>query len=549
MSSVREKVKEALPRWSMGVAPVMLAVVLATYVFIRIGYRDIPLERDEGVYVYMGGLLLEGGVPYVDFFEARPPGLYYTYALLYAISGGDLAWMHVWMALFTAVGALFFHGLARSWLESGSALAATVTYSALSMSFQASGFTLQSEHFVVLFIVAGLYVLDHALSRERPWAIALAGMLICWAVSIKQNAVFLAVFAIAYMFIAYPAQRGWRTRLRYLVFLAAGAAVPLIAFLLVMRLQGSLAEFWFWMTKVSLYYVDTILWKDGIDGLRTNLGILLGGLDSMIPWVVGLTGCALLWKGERPGWQRLAMAMFLLASILTVVPGLRFFGHYFLMFFPALALCAGHFVQVSATWAAERLRPGGRIHFQFLFAASLFGIILLQQHQVYFKVDHTSVLRRVYGINPFPEARLVADEINARIEPGDGVFVMGFEPQIYLYTGTRSPTRWVNTTVLMVAHPFADSARNEVRAALAASPPRFVVWVRHYISWMPLPDADTSFLEEYWHQLERDYEVIAWYEQDPPLVLHAATGEAARYSAPRGGDYVLLAERKETLYR
>ncbi len=545
MSGILGSPEEVSPRWLVRATYVALVVVLATYALIRIGYKDIPLERDEGAYVYMGRELLKGGVPYVDFFEMKPPGIYYTYALLYAISGGDLAWMHVWMALFVAVGALFLHGIARSWLGSGPALVVTVAYSALAVSLHASGVSLQSEHFVLLFVLAGLYVLDRGLERGLSWAVVVAGVLLSWSVSIKQNAVFFVAFSIAYVLFAHPVQEGEQrsyARIRYLALLAAGALLPLVAFFLIMLLQGSLGQFWFWVVEVSGEYVGATTISEAKELLFYTVRELFQ--ESPVLWVLAGAGVPLLVVASRPWWKRLAMGLFLLMSALSVVPGLRFYGHYFLLLFPAVAICVGGFMYGSVHWLMHRTGRRTTGAALFIAAIGLFMGIVVRQRAAYFGADHNAVLRSVYGTNPFPEARLVSDLVNERIREGDGLMVMGFEPQIYLYTNTNSPTRWINPIVLMIVHPLSDSIRNEVRAALAASPPRFVVWVQHGTSWATSYDVDPSFLEEYWGQLHRDYEVIAWYEQRSLLMLNVVTGEEARDHAPRGTNYLFLAERR-----
>ncbi|MBK7819009.1 MAG: hypothetical protein IPJ60_16840 [Sphingobacteriaceae bacterium] len=40
---------------------------------IRTNFAGIPFERDEGIYSYFGKLVLEGKVPYKDFYEVKFP--------------------------------------------------------------------------------------------------------------------------------------------------------------------------------------------------------------------------------------------------------------------------------------------------------------------------------------------------------------------------------------------------------------------------------------------------------------------------------------------
>jgi hypothetical protein len=265
--------------------------------------------------------------------------------------------------------------------------------------------------------------------------------------------------------------------------------------------------------------------------------------EDPLTWsLAGLGVWSLLRHGPLAG-LRGTLLLFLLLSMFTVVPGARFLGHYFLMLFPALALMVG----AGSLWIVQLLRgnrPPGVGWRTVVPATVLFAWCLAINARYYFHLDHTSLLRRVYHVNPFPEAKQVADLINARKQPGDQVLVVGAEVQIHLYTDTRSPSRFVFMSHLVQDHPAVPAWQQEwLRDALAAEP-RFVAWVQHVGSWMPAPGVDQSFLETYWNHILGHYDIIAWLEQDPPLHLKVVTGEAARAYRPKGQLFMFLAERK-----
>lgn len=60
---------------------ILLILVFITY-SIRSKFYGIPFERDEGAYSYYGKLLLEGGIPYKDFYEQKFPGMFYFFAFI-----------------------------------------------------------------------------------------------------------------------------------------------------------------------------------------------------------------------------------------------------------------------------------------------------------------------------------------------------------------------------------------------------------------------------------------------------------------------------------
>ena len=164
---VQKKIATPAASWIGKVPRYLTMGVIILFLFIRIGFRDIPIERDEGSYAYMGQLLLKGEIPYKDFYEMKPPALYYSYAVLSALSGGDISMMHVWMALFLAIGGMLLFYLVRRWLDDGAGLIATLSYMVLAMMPFASGFSIQAEHMVAVFAIAGLWALTRGLKRQH----------------------------------------------------------------------------------------------------------------------------------------------------------------------------------------------------------------------------------------------------------------------------------------------------------------------------------------------------------------------------------------------
>src|SRR5690349_9216061 len=82
-----------------------LAVVLAVACLLRCGLADIPLDRDEGEYAYIGQRWLLGEVPYKGSFDQKPPGAFLCYALFQLLLGTSPAALH-WGAQLYTLGTL-----------------------------------------------------------------------------------------------------------------------------------------------------------------------------------------------------------------------------------------------------------------------------------------------------------------------------------------------------------------------------------------------------------------------------------------------------------
>ena len=175
---VRKTPEAQTPAWQKDIPRYLAFLIVLCFLLIRIGFREIPIERDEGSYAYMGQLVMKGEVPYRDFYEMKPPALYYTYGVLSALSGGDVVIMHIWMALLVSMGGMLLFYLVRRWLDAGAGVIATLAYLVLAMTPYASGFSIQAEHLVAFFAIAGLLALTRGVQAGNRLMILLAGVLL-----------------------------------------------------------------------------------------------------------------------------------------------------------------------------------------------------------------------------------------------------------------------------------------------------------------------------------------------------------------------------------
>src|SRR5262245_13962085 len=71
------------------------------------------MDIDEAHWTLTGRLVADGGLPYVDFVDRKPPLLFYLYAVLVAASGGNLIAIHLWMIVWVAATASVVRRLLR----------------------------------------------------------------------------------------------------------------------------------------------------------------------------------------------------------------------------------------------------------------------------------------------------------------------------------------------------------------------------------------------------------------------------------------------------
>ena len=145
-------------RWERWLLLLLAAAVLVS-VIARVRLLDIPLERDEGEYAYAGQLILQGIPPYEQCYNMKMPGTYAAYAAIMGIFGQTLSGIHLGFLIMNLASVAFVFLLARRWVGTGAGTLAAALFAVLSVSQTVQGVFVHQEHFVVFFVLAGLFTL------------------------------------------------------------------------------------------------------------------------------------------------------------------------------------------------------------------------------------------------------------------------------------------------------------------------------------------------------------------------------------------------------
>jgi len=220
---------------------------------------------------------------------------------------------------------------------------------------------------------------------------------------------------------------------RSLPLLAAGFALPNLLAAGWMAWQGSLAEYyrqvWQWGT---IYAANTFVERPLLEGLTRTAN--WAGFHAAL--VVG--AAALLWRERAQRWRWVAWAVLALAG---VAMGWRFFPRYYFLLLAPAALAA------ARGWVLLGRRPLALALLALLLAIPLarFGprYVLLARGAADW--SDTAMDR---------DSREAARKVLALARPGDTLFVWGFRPELFVYTGLPAGTRFLESQPL--SGVFAD---------------------------------------------------------------------------------------------
>src|SRR5881392_4273834 len=401
-----------------------LGVVLLT-IAIRLPSLLHPQPIDsESMYSVVANEIVDGGRPYLDAVERKPPLLFWTYAALFELAG-KYNWkvLHVVALVWTLATMAGLYLIGTRLFDRNTGLIAALFYSVFQPCGRAQNIALDGELLMNLPIVwAWVIGFRRSSSRIRP-ELLLSGALLGAGFLVKQPAAIAAVPLGIYLLLpSYRANRSLARTNSIIIqaaMLTAGFSAALGLATIVLWKQGILRDAFYW--TIANHDVPHVFWQKGIVHTLTFLGACL-------PLVIGaIMTCRdkdEIWAGKTA--ERTGLLGLLAASAIGAAAGARFYPHYYVQLIPPLALLAApHYVRLWSRKQPWLLRP-------VTWAWLALTVIA-------FSIVHWMGLARQRA--PSEAGRY----LSTHSAPGDRIFVWGQTPKIYLDAHRRPASRYITT--------------------------------------------------------------------------------------------------------
>ena len=394
---------------------------------------------DEAVYSVVANEIVDGGRPYVDAVERKPPLLFWTYAAVFKVAG-KYNWvaLHAVALIWTLGTMAGLYVIGRRLFDRETGLIAALLYSVFQPWATANNLAFNGELMMNLPLVwAWAIAFGQGASRKRPELLA-AGALLCAGFLLKQPAAIAAIPLGIYLLLpSYRASRGV-TKTESVVhaaMLTAGffAALGLVALLL--HRQGILRDAFYW--TITNHSDPHVFWNAGV--LYT-----LGFIGACLPLVMG---AATAFRDKHGLWvnkiaERTALLGLLAASALGTAAGARFYPHYYIQLVPPLALLAGPYF--ARLWHRRDMLPHVRDVRKHVpsawFLRPAFTWSWLAITVIAFSISHWKFL--AWHREPSETARYLAEHS----APNDRIFIWGRSAaEVYLHARRRPACRYVLT--------------------------------------------------------------------------------------------------------
>ncbi len=499
--------------WVRNGAYCTLALAIAFVLVVRFRLLNLPLERDEGEYAYMGQLFLQGVPPHAEAFNMKLPGTSVLYAGFMAVFGQTIQGVHLGLLTVNLATLCLLFFFARKLFGQTAAAFSALCFAVLSSGITVLGCHAHATHFMAFFSLAGAWSLWNAKEKDSVVWCACAGFCFGAAFITKQQAMFLPAFGGIVVAFSHQGRREFfsRRHLAVCATFAATALVPLGAIFLWVWLAGTFDKFYYWTFQYAQYYVNQLPVSSALWFMFAN-SLSVMSFNAAI-WLLAFFGLGVMLFVKSFAGRRAFFLGYFLASALCVVPGFYFRPHYYVVALPAVAIFFG----VGGAWlveAASRSRRAVLARWAaFASVAASVVISIALQADYYFLQSIDKISFREYRIQPFTTSVEIAKYLKERTGPDERIAVFGSEPELFFYSGRRSLTGYIYMYPLLEKHPDTLTMTKDFIRRTEEAPPRYIIFYGPYF-FFDVQKAEPAFFNWALSFAQERYDIVELFEFD-----------------------------------
>jgi hypothetical protein len=301
-----------------------------------------PAGSDQSLYMYVADRVIDGGAPYVDAWDQKPPGVFFVYAAIRLVwpSASAVAIADALAAAATAVAliVLGWRALGRNVTMAGATAYLLLSHPSIQ---RLSGLYVrgQCEVFIALTIAVGL-----ALAWRRNLGrlhLLTAGLSLGAAIWLKYNAAAYALpLLVAVMLPPEGPRRSWPAVFSLVTWIGVGVAAVSAGLLGYLANAGALDAWWRATIDYNLAYSGETYTSGALGALRYVAGLPFERMGADMLWYLGGVGVVLSgigWSIDRRPASVLAVTWIAAAVVSIAANGARSLPQYFVQAGPALA--------------------------------------------------------------------------------------------------------------------------------------------------------------------------------------------------------------------
>ncbi|MBN1681708.1 MAG: glycosyltransferase family 39 protein [Anaerolineae bacterium] len=464
----------------------LILLILVVLTSLQLAPSVIDQGRDSGIFAYVGQVIRDGGVPYRDAWDNKPPGVYYINAFAFAVFGTNrwALWFIETITVFLT-GLLLFSLLSQVYKRRFIAWVGTLSFVFLTRHPALVPDTNFTEVYALLPQVMAFFAGYLFLRQQRGvWAFML-GLSVGLAFLIKQTTVGVALMFIPAIIVSRHSVVYQRLRWRWLGIIACGGLSALGAVSLYLLKEGVLLD------AINATFISPVAFHKWVSrGLvQNNVSVwstyqALSG--SVAPIVIGpvtpflMAGAVIAARrvAARPysDDEAAANATLMIWTALTFVADLilansttRGHGHYYVTILPAMVLLISLAVSVVPPVQRQsrfRTRIATRLMYMYLIYALAGGAV-------------AGALVRLWLVDWNVRGPLRNESLSVYVtdhtNPEDKVLVWGATSSINFQSERLSPTQYHYGYPLIVPDYTAEDYVWETVNDLETNQPELIV--------------------------------------------------------------------------
>ncbi len=490
----------------------LIAALILISLIVALPVLTYPMGRDQGMYANIARTMLDGGLPYVDMWDIKPPAIYTLYAMGIAIFGPGAAAIRAIDLAFLPFTLICLYLLGRRLGgTAGAGFLSGILFTVFYFTETFASLT-QSDSLVTLPMSAAVLCVVWAgdapgASRSALLWSAAAGALCALTIWFKH---YYALFVLA-MVIGHVLRR-MNDRTGNLPVLRRFPVREALAFALGGLPVGALPLLYFLSNGV---FTEMLIVAQGTTQYNAQAAVSFEAfvvqMENYVRFRWWHWGVLLILAGlwfVAPGLRRRQWRivwLWLVAGLGFVLIQAKGFDTHWIPMLPPLTLLAGGAVDALlrslSRWLSRWLIGQFSRHQQVLTAAA-YGVVVAALLLILLKdtwmgssplLTGAQDLETYYedqrdrfqgnDFKPWESQRLIR-YLGRRTQPGDTLFVFGFRPELYYLTGLRPATRF-QAQFPLVADWWPPEWRQEAVDALwEALPPYVLVLQADYMDWV-----------------------------------------------------------------
>lgn len=324
------KLRPALPY-------VFLFLLTAFVLNLANPFFDVP-ARDGGFFLYAGSQILDGKIPYQDFWDSKGPGIFYINALGLLLGGGS-RWGVWWLEFICLFGmfTLLYRSISTRWGVGAALFGSTLAGLGLQVVLGYGNYT---EEYALLFNAAGLALFLSMVDVERNyWKYLWVGAFFGLSFTFRANNIGGLFAIVGAVILYYGFKRQYLEVLRLLLATLAGLALPLVLWSLYFAIVGAAGEMIFASILFNFSYASAKEreWLSIFDGFgRYGMGWV--GWLTLVAWfALGFRFLASFVQRKATVLEVFLLLWFPLEILLSNLSG-RNFAHYYISWALAVGL-------------------------------------------------------------------------------------------------------------------------------------------------------------------------------------------------------------------